>query len=99
MKPSEIRPEWLQLDPLPSLDVVFAMTVALTDAGLPQATVDRMAGNPPPKLRTDWAAFVAHAAAGDELRYFKSGGALAGRSGFVIVRAGTPIAVYITSMS
>lgn len=97
MKPSEIRSEWLKRGPLTSLDVVFAMTLSLTESA---AAVERLAGKPPPKLRTEWAAFAAQVIAGDEVWYFKSPhGELAGRTGFTIVRAGTPVAVYITSMS
>jgi len=104
LDPAQVRPEWLQLGPIPSLEVTFAMTVSLMQSGLPDNVVERLALNPPPKVRTEWAAFVAQVIDGDEVWYFRSpskplDGQLDGRAGFAIVRGGTPVATYVTSMS
>jgi hypothetical protein len=96
--PSQIRPDWL-LERMPTSDPTTAMRHALLDAGMDAATAERMATNPPPRVRADWAAFVRRAAPGDELWYFRSPrGELAGRAGFAFVRSGTPIAAHLTSM-
>ena len=98
LNPTAIRPDWL-VERVPTTDFTIAMRIALRDAGLDAAVAERMATNPPPKARTDWAAFVQQGTAHDELWYFRSPRAeLAGRAGFVFVRAGTPIAAYVTSM-
>jgi hypothetical protein len=100
LDPAQVRPEWLQLGPIPSLEVTFAMTVSLMESGLPDNVVERLALNPPPKVRTEWAAFVAQVIEGDEVWYFRSPSKqLDGRAGFAIVRAGLPVATYVTSMS
>ena len=100
LDPAQVLPEWLQLGPLPSLEVTFAMTVSLMQSGLPDNVVERLALNPPEKVRSEWAAFVAQLIEGDEVWYFRSPSKqLDGRAGFAIIRAGTPVATYVTSMS
>ncbi len=99
---SQIQPSWL-VEQIPTFDAALAGRVDLRHAGVPDVAVESILAKATAASRREWDSFIAAASAGDALWYFRTPretwNERAGRAGFVLVRAGVPIAAVATSMS
>jgi len=93
--------EWL-VEKIDTTDYETLMRRDLASEGLAEEQIDRIVGSRP-GAPEEWEDFVRKMGDADELWRFRSPPEtwqeLAGREGFAIVRAGRPVAHYVTCMS